>query len=467
MTATTKVPLEELTCMNSSYVDPNGRLFKWNKKLLRALTPEYSEFYIKNLSIFLELEKLGLIVKTRKTNFSIDGYGLVLEHEYLPLVSYCVEWPPEMLKDSAIITLTLARHLTRFNLTLQDASPFNILFLNARPLFVDITSITPCDNSYLWRPYQQFCSFFYYPLFLCSRKRGNIARRLLFNPIQGIEPYEFIKQLSIMDIIAKPKLITNVILPLYIWNIISKYPKLRTNALDKGRAIVNKNLTPAIRSSFFDKVYRDIESTKLLSTSHWSDYYKNSSDYIEEKKNIISDVIEKYRPKSVLDIGCNIGEFSVLAAKKGCNVVSIDSDESVVNALYLRAKVENLSITPLVIDFVNPTPAFGWLSKEFPSAIERIQCDAVFLLALIHHLVFKQRQNFFRIVEALNCFSKKLAVVEFIPKEDKFVQENWEERFAWYTFENLLDELSKFFSIEEIISEINGRKILVCLKKVI
>ncbi len=89
----------------------------------------------------------------------------------------------------------------------------------------------------------------------------------------------------------------------------------------------------------------------------------------------------------------------------------------------------------------------------------------VFALALIHHLIFKQWQNFDRIAETLTLMSRKWAVVEFIPIDDEFIKPCYEERFDFYTIENLQKAMLVHFKEVEIFDSYpSGRKILVFSK---
>ena len=55
--------------------------------------------------------------------------------------------------------------------------------------------------------------------------------------------------------------------------------------------------------------------------------------------------------------------------------------------MYLRVKSEKeQNLLPLVLDLTNPSPALGWDNAERDSLSQRGPVDAVFALALIHHL---------------------------------------------------------------------------------
>ena len=92
------------------------------------------------------------------------------------------------------------------------------------------------------------------------------------------------------------------------------------------------------------------------------------------------------RPSCVLDIGCNTGTYSYLAARLGARVIAADADHDAVDLLYRRLRGEPAAITPMVLDLSQPSPAIGYGNRERPSFLQRLDVDCVLALALIHHL---------------------------------------------------------------------------------
>ena len=62
-----------------------------------------------------------------------------------------------------------------------------------------------------------------------------------------------------------------------------------------------------------------------------------SADF-ETKERIVRSVIEDVKPKTVLDVGCNTGNFSRIAAELGATVVAIDTDEKSVGRVWRRSE---------------------------------------------------------------------------------------------------------------------------------
>src|SRR5258705_336161 len=78
------------------------------------------------------------------------------------------------------------------------------------------------------------------------------------------------------------------------------------------------------------------------------------------KRAFVQGCLEEFRPGTVLDVGCNRGYHSAMAARNGAQVVAIDYDPVVVGATWRMAQNENLEILPLVVDLTRPSPATGW-----------------------------------------------------------------------------------------------------------
>lgn len=162
---------------DSSFMDLNDKAFYWNDRLFRGIYPRRVSFYRDFLKspAYLSLHESGRIVETSIADLALRDFGAVLEHKKIAQISYCFEWPPEMLKDAALATLEICDRLLLDGKTLQDATPWNILFNRLNPVLIDFTSVSEINPQILWAPYQQFCNFFYHPLLLYSFGRRSLA----------------------------------------------------------------------------------------------------------------------------------------------------------------------------------------------------------------------------------------------------------------------------------------------------
>ena len=110
-----------------------------------------------------------------------------LRHERVPFVSYPYEWPFSMLKDAALLQLAVGRRALEHDLTLKDASAYNIQWRGAKPVFIDVGSFERLREGEPWAGYRQFCMLFLYPLMLQAYKRLPY-HALLRGSLDGIAP---------------------------------------------------------------------------------------------------------------------------------------------------------------------------------------------------------------------------------------------------------------------------------------
>ena len=112
-----------------------------------------------------------------------------LRHERLPFVSYPYEWTFSMLKDAALLQLRVTREALAAGLALKDATPYNVQWRGARPVFIDVGSFERARPGEPWLGYRQFCMLFLYPLLLESY-RGIPFQPWLRGSLEGIHPAE-------------------------------------------------------------------------------------------------------------------------------------------------------------------------------------------------------------------------------------------------------------------------------------
>jgi SAM-dependent methyltransferase len=153
--------------------------------------------------------------------------------------------------------------------------------------------------------------------------------------------------------------------------------------------------------------------------------FDDSSDW-NSKQISVREVIRRAKPADVLDLGCNTGWFSVLAAKNNCRVKSLDIDPVIVDYLYLQAKRDQLDIECGVQDF--ETIAFfkqiSLSDREMPVANSRnlpassYDADMVLSLGLIHHLVLGLGYSLEKVMELLSSLSRQTLVLEFVGLDD-------------------------------------------------
>lgn len=467
-----QIPPREVDYHPLSYCDPNGRLFSWQGQLYRGIKGRGDFYYqLFHDGTIQDLIDKRLFVQTELTNLALDGYDLVLKHRSVPFVSYPDEWCDEMLKDGALLIIELEIELARRGLTLQDANPWNLLFDGPRPVYVDFGSLVPADNNWTWNPLDEFYRYFIHPLQLMAQGRRQMARSLLHDSNQIVlwfslpalirRPYrDFDKRQTMRGLLSAtkqraPHLIPDKVFALLHGLLSEPSTGCRRHLLTFMEQLRQKVADIATRS-LREQLTEDGEDgyLPLEPSSQWT-----------AKHRSVKRVLAELRPSSVLHIGSHRGWYSQLAAMHGGAVVALDVIEGAVARLYRDAKAKDLRILPLVMKFASHSPTYGRYSQRLAPATQRLQCDMVLALGLVHQLVFERHLNFEQISEELFAFSNRWALVEFIQLEDQQVRKWRSEHYPWYTLESFISALvRKFQSVKTYPSFPDPRLLLLCEK---
>ena len=434
-------------------LDQNGRIFFWNDGVYRAINNQRESFYREVLreEVMVGLQAAGL-VGTKAADITLDGSTLTVEHERIPVASYVTEWCASMLKSAAITTLKVALELEKHGWQLHDAHPWNVLFDGTKAKFADFTSIVPVKNRERWTALEEFVGTFVKPLLLMSEGGETAARRALvdWRTLRGSR----LGNVEAVWALLKARNISGAFR--YLWA--RKYP---------GSAGLRAQL---------ESLLKLVEAIPVrLADTAWSDYCEDEVDLDTFgewmlKRRTVSEVLDRCQPTRLLDIGCNTGWFSKLASLKGARAISFDLDEPSINRLFVNENAAKFGILPLVVNFINPPPAYGY-GLRCSSAYERFRSEFVLGLAIVHHLVFKQNESFDSIVEKIARYSEKWLLIEFIPKEDKYVWKYFErwpsyhEKYSWYTTDNFIASLKKEFSKVEVLPSNPEPRILVLCER--
>ena len=451
----------------SSYVDPNGYVFRTEQGLFRAIRPAVESFYRRLLDSGMtgRLTAAGLLVDTQPVPGGVDGVPekLVLRHREIRPLTYCVEWAPSMLRDAGRVTVELAEALVDEGCALQDAYPWNVLFDGASPVHVDFTSIVAQDERLIWPAYVQFQAFFLRPLHLAQMGRSELGRALLQDSVSGVSLEAFLRYARPSARLRHPAWDLAVAADRMIQN--RPAIKARIQELSKKGAV---NLTPALRKRFFSGLRRTLDSFRFRAAGEiWECYYREIPDWVDRKVKLdaLRNILASLAPPSVLDLGCNTGTFSLIAAEAGARVLSIDSREACIEALYREASARKLRVTPVIGNVLTPPPAFGFMAEQFPSFIERAKSDTVLCLGLMHHLHITGRQPIAAIAAMLARLAERALVFEFVARDDANVERIESNRTIDYTLESVLEALRRHFpSIDIMPSDRDTRRLLVCRK---
>ena len=418
--------------MIGSFRDPEGYCLVRRDEVLRFVRPDAAERVLALLAsdFFKRLEQSHRVPRTEVLDASPHVPGasaneggagsLRLRHEVVPFVTYPHEWCPAMFHAAGNFTLDLQLKALREGYTLKDATPFNVLFVGARPIFVDVLSFSNREEgSYAWIAYAQFIRCFLLPLIL-FREQGVGPHEAFWPRRDGLEPDEVYSRLSFASRM-KPLALQHVSLPTWLGHRKAQTAPRAARRFDESRALlVSQMLVQSLKNGFC-RLKPDARA------SRWSNYTEESNydrTTFAAKEHFLAEALAATNPKSVLDVGCNTGHFSRMAARSGAFVVSIDTDLAVLDSLFQTARAEGLAITPLRVDMARPSPALGWRNTETASFLERAEerFDMVLLLAVLHHLAITDGIPLPELFELFARIATRTVVAEFVPPTDSMFQ---------------------------------------------
>ena len=353
------------------------------------------------------------IVATEVADEAPPGWPGALRHERVPLVTYPYEWTFAMLQDAALLQLDLMLAALEEDFILKDATPYNVQFVGARPVFIDVGSFEPLDPGQPWEGYRQFCMLFLYPLLLQAWKDVPFAPWLR-GSVEGIEPRELRGLLSARDRLRRGAF-THVFL------------HARLDARYAGREHVRSELRKAgFRKELIVANVRKLRNLVAAlewspGTTTWSEY-GTTTTYSDEdarrKQAFVREAAAARRRRMLWDLGANDGTYTRVAAEHADYAVAFDADAAVIDRLYRVLRSEpNESILPLAVDLTNPSPGTGWRARERQPLWERGNPDLVLALALVHHVAVSGNVPLAEIVDWLRSL-EATAVVEFVGPED-------------------------------------------------
>ena len=418
----------------TSFRDPAGRLVSLPGRILRIVNSSG----LGDLSAFLASETCqkfvaeGRVVRTEIVDVDRTGpqdsgisdlvrqpgTEMLVEHEKVRFPSFPYEWAPEMLCAAGRLTLDLSEDLLEEGFGLKDATPYNVLFRGAQPVFVDVLSFERRDHGdATWLPYAQFIRTFLLPL-LSSKYLGLRLDQTLLSSRDGLEPESVYRWLKPSQRV-RPPFLGLVSIPTWL------APKGNPSVIYRKKSLADPEKAKFILNALFRRLRRSLESVQPNEgvKSRWSDYVREntySGEQFVAKEGFIKDALSRFAPRRVLDVGCNTGHFSLIAARSGASVVSIDTDPVVVGALWRKGHSEGLDILPLAVDLTRPSPPTGWRNLECRSFLDRAvgYFDAVFMLAVVHHMMVGERVPVDEILDVAAELTRELLVIEYVGPED-------------------------------------------------
>lgn len=457
----------------------DNKIFFDENKVYRLLPLKEADFILKIL-LGLAPHVKNKIIETYPAESTVEIEKLnneaVLAHQKIKYISYPHEWCASMLKDAALFHLKLQLDLINSKLYLKDAHPWNVLFEKGDFKFVDVPSIVSEDQlsslehitqstlhnvkeSYYFNQIMKSMFIPYFILPLCGYANGKrlwVKKRIELTTLNAATdvmtkrdcyPPKKLTLINVKNFIKLNKTLSEVN------SCLSHDSGDIKETLNKLIAIVNN-----IQVSRGDSDYKGYYSQKgelnpYLYNEEWNDKQKNVYHALNEESI-----------NTVMDVACNTGWYSIMAEKMGKQVVALDYDEACIEELYGQVKEQAYNILPIwssFLDLTNDRYSVTSGKRVLINFTERMKCDAVIALGIIHHLVLGMGLSFDAVLEKLKkCTSRKL-VVEFVALDDEMIVKHPDffaayhqdkNQFAKYDIESFVECGKKYFSKCEILS---------------
>jgi hypothetical protein len=456
----------------ASFRDPSGRVFvDGDNNIVRSINESYYADWQLALQsgLLQECVKKGLLPEFSPVAAPVPEAKAGIKVARIPYISYPYEWSFAQLKDAALLTMDLHLAALEKGMVLKDASAYNVQFVGASPIFIDLLSFEQYRKGSAWQAYRQFCMHFLAPLAL-MKYLGAWTGLLSKLRTDGIPLAHAAAALP-----WKARLRPGLALHLFAHAAMEKRHRDARNSATKAKSVkmslnTLRNLALSLRHL--------VSSLGLeKETSQWGDYYSDTN-YSETAFRNKKEAVEKTARMAgdgtglAVDLGANLGVFSSLLEPYFAYVLSPDVDASAVHLHHLALqKSGSRKVLPLVIDLSNPSPALGWACVErdaFPARCAG--ASFITALALVHHVVLTEGIPFQSFAAFLHAMLKDggTLLLEFVPPEDSQVQRMTgakPELLENYSLEALCAGFSAFFHEKERISLEDSSRILIVLIK--
>jgi hypothetical protein len=412
---------EEHGTVASSFRDPSGFVFLREGVLYRQVNRVYQQHFelLRDSGLYERLAHEHLLIPHTDLGLRYavsDEAYTVIQPMRIPFISYPYEWCFSQLKDAALLTLAIQVKALEHGMSLKDSSPYNIQFIDGKPLLMDTLSFELHEEGRPWVAYRQFCQHFLAPLALMSRVDVRL-HQLLRAYLDGL-PLDLTSRLLPWRTRLSLGLLSHIHL------------HARAQARFAGRDISSTrgSVSRIALLGLLDSLRSTVDKLRWQpGGTAWHDYYDSihySSLAFGQKKHLVAEMLDMIAPPpaSVWDLGANTGLFSRIASSRGIPTISFDIDPAAVEMNYLEARANReTKILPLLLDLTNPTGGMGWENEERLSLLRRGPVDAVLALALVHHLAISGNLPFTKIAHLLSRICRTL-LIEFVPKSDSQVQ---------------------------------------------
>lgn len=457
--------------------DPNGRVFFYDGRVYRGVYPHRVEFVKRLFAEHVVQPFAGrkLLIGTYLTEKRLDGFGLILEHDQVEVVTRPKEWSFVTYIEAAKSYLKLFRELHIRGLALIDGHCNNFsLAPGGRVVWHDFGSIIEARKDSL-SGLGEFLTEFYYPL--------RFYRRIGYFPIMrrmglhcGKDDYYRLTSHRLFSLVHlahqnQDRYWAKGIRKAY--SLFSNRYLASAGTTEFARFIMSKLRGEAFEyrhvRRFIDSLYREICDIPIrFNLTQWGDYHQTSNlnqtlgKPRGKRQTRIFEALKDIKPSRVLDLGANQGVFSHLASQVSPCVISSDLDETAVakHAYTMLSMNKDSHIYPVLFNAIQ-------MSDD---VINRYRSHTVMALALTHHLRLSQRFPFGFIAKMLSRVTEKVLLTEFMPNGLGGLRKHPDPLPDDYTLESFLLAFQPYFRSVEVIDYDIGasnspRTLVICRKR--
>lgn len=433
-----------------SYRDPAGFVFRRDGVVYRQIDASFAADWERFIDsgLHARLADAGIVIHHEDVDPGLAAEPpahCVIRPAPLETISYPYEWSFSQLKDAALLTLRAQASALEADMTLRDASAYNVQFLRGRPVLIDSLSFERAEPGRPWIAYRQFCEHFLAPLALMARVDVRLGR-LLREHLEGIP----------LDLAAR-LLPGRTRLSFGLGPHIHLHARAqRRHAGDGAKAADHDagSMSPRRLGTLIESLRDTVDGLAWEPEgTAWADYADNTSyddTATAAKVAAVAGALEAVGGSRAWDLGANTGRYSRLAADTGYRVVALDLDPAAVERGYRAVRAEGREdILPLLADLTDPSPPLGWGSTERAGLLERVDADVILALALVHHLAIGANVPL-PMIASLFARLAPHAIVEFVPKDDAMVGRLLASRrdiFTDYTIEAFRRAVEPHFDI--------------------
>jgi hypothetical protein len=436
--------------------DPIGRVEVTADSVLRHAYAPRPDPHFLDSSSSADLVRRGLL-----TPYEFESRSLIRVRK-VGFATYPWEWTHGQFLQAAGTTLDVAEAALSAGQELKDASAFNVLFERDRPEFCDHFSLQPIQRRQWWA-YGQFLRHFVFPL-AASRHRGMEPADVFKVCLDGLSPE------STRALLGAKRWTTRVGLSL-----MQSSSKAAASVAATSTASTDAPMKP-LHQGLIDFLRWQLAGLhRAPRASMWATYEQTRSHYqtsgLEHKREIVARWLSGVSPSWVADLGCNRGEFSLIAVDiASSGVIAVDADMPAIERLRTRL-TGNTPIYTVCAGLDDLSPGRGWMGQEYRGLVQRLgaQADVTMALALIHHLAIGCSIPLKEVAELLAECTRRHLIVEYLDHQDPMVQELLSNRDRVdgisFAMEAQRDALQEHFRTLEEVPLVGSLRRLALLEK--